>query len=149
LERPFAGPDHIGGEVLVPPGREPFGDDGVDLRPLTGEDEELLGVAFDRFVEDPFDVDRRVDVRLVRGEGAVLAVALAGPRQRKGEVAGESDPLHPGKATGRAGSARRALVPTGGWTPRRSGAPCCLGFFGDRRGGRFDALRRLDRGRAT
>src|SRR5262249_38771095 len=74
------------------------------------------------------DVDRRVQVGLVGGEGAVLAVALARPRQRKREVAGESNPLHPGKTTGRAGSAGRALFPTGGlaW---RAPPGAALGFF--------------------
>ena len=45
LQRPFAGPDDVGGEVLVAPLGEPGGDLGVDLGPLAGEDEQLLGVA--------------------------------------------------------------------------------------------------------
>ena len=78
LQRPLAGPDDVGGEVLVAPLGQAGGDLGVDLGPLPGEDEELLGVAFQRLVEAPLDLSRRVDVRPVGGEGAVLAVALAG-----------------------------------------------------------------------
>ena len=108
LERPFAGPDDVAGEVLVPPGPEPFGDHRVDLGPLAGQHQELLGVAFQRLVEDPFDVLGGVQVGLVRGEGAVLAVALAGPREREGEVPREGDPAHPGQTTGPARPAHGA-----------------------------------------
>ena len=45
LERPLAGPDDVGGEVLVAPLGEPLGDLRVDLGPLAGEDQQLLGVA--------------------------------------------------------------------------------------------------------
>ena len=97
LQRPFAGPDDVGGEVLVAPGRQPFGDHRVDLGLLAGQDQQLLGVAFQRLVEDPFDLLGGVDVGLVGGEGAVLAVALAGPREREREVPREGDPSHPAR----------------------------------------------------
>src|SRR3954467_5191546 len=40
-----------------------------------------------------------MDVGLVRREGAVLAVALAGPGEGEGVVAGEGDPAHAAQAT--------------------------------------------------
>ena len=85
------------------------GDDGIDLGPLAGEDEQLLGVAPQRLVEPLFDLLRRVDVRLVGREGAVLAVALAGAREGERVVAGEGDPAHAAQATATAepGQARR------------------------------------------
>ncbi len=78
LQRPLAGPDDVGGEVGVAPLGQPRRHDGVDLGPLAGEDEQLLGVAFERLVQQRLDLLGRVDVRLVRRKGAVLAVALAG-----------------------------------------------------------------------
>ncbi len=97
LQRPFAGPDGVGGEVLVAPLGQPAATSRVDLGPLAGQDQELLGVPFQRLVEQRLDLLRRVDVRLVRREGAVLAVALAGTREGERVVAGEGDPSHPPK----------------------------------------------------
>ena len=82
---------------------------GVDLRSLAARMREAGRTISASALSKIENGDRRVDVRLVRRERAVLAVALAGPRQRQREVPGEGDPLHPGKATGRAGSAGRAL----------------------------------------
>ena len=96
LERPLAGPDDVGGEVLVPVLREPRRDLGVDLGPLAGQHEQLLGVAPLGLVELPLDLLGRVEVRLMGRERAVLAVALAGPRQRQRVVAAERDPAHAG-----------------------------------------------------
>ena len=97
LQRPLTGPDHVAREVLMPPSLEPFGYHRIDLRPLPGQNQELLRIALYRFVEDPLDVSRRVQMRLVGSEGAVLAVALAGAREREGEVAGEGNPAHRAK----------------------------------------------------
>jgi hypothetical protein len=45
LERPFARPCDIRGEVVVAPTAEPLGNVRVHLRPLAGEHEQLLAVA--------------------------------------------------------------------------------------------------------
>ena len=45
-------------------------------------------------VEHPLDLVRRVEVRPVCRERAVLAVALARPRQRQREVPRKGDPAH-------------------------------------------------------
>jgi hypothetical protein len=94
LDRALARPDHIRGEVLMSPVPESLGDDRVDLGPLPGEDQELFAVPPDRLIEPALDLTGVVDVRLVCREGAVLAVALARSRQRKGVVARERDPAH-------------------------------------------------------
>ncbi len=99
LERPLAGPDDVGGEVVVAPRGEPRGDLGVDLGPLAGEDEQLLGVAPHRLLEPLLDLVGRVEVRPVGRERAVLAVALAGARERERVVAREGDPAHRRHAT--------------------------------------------------
>ena len=49
---------------------------------LAGEDQQLLGAVAVRAVEDPLDLVGLVQVRPVRRERAVLAVAAARPRQR-------------------------------------------------------------------
>ena len=95
LERPLAGPGDVGGEVLVAPRAQPPGDLGVDLGSLAGEDQQLLGVPAPGLLEPPLDLIRVVDVGLMRREGAVLAEALAGPRERERVVAREGDALHP------------------------------------------------------
>ena len=100
LERALAGPDDVGDEVCVAVRGEPLGDHRVDLRHLAGEDEQLLGVSPDRLLEALVDLVRRVEVRLVGGEGAVLAVAATRPRERERVVAGERDALHGPKASG-------------------------------------------------
>ena len=91
LERALARPDDVRGEVLVPVLGQARRDDGVDLGLLTREDEQFLGAPAQREVELFLDLLRRVEVRLVRRERAVLAVALAPPRQRQREVPGERD----------------------------------------------------------
>ncbi len=106
LEGPLAGPDDVGGEVLVAPLGQARGDLGVDLGPLAGEDQQLLGVALQRLVEAAFDLIGRVDVRPMSRERAVLAVALAGAGEGERVVAGEGDPSHAAQATATAGPAR-------------------------------------------
>ena len=105
LQRPLAGPDDVGGEVLVAPLRKTGSHLRVHLGPLAGEDQELLGIAPQRLVQPPFDLLGRVDVGAVRGERAVLAVALAGAREGERVVPREGDPAHAAQATETAGPA--------------------------------------------
>ncbi len=91
LERPLAGPDHVGGEVLVAVLGQLGGHLGVDLWLLARQHQQLLDLALGRPVEDLDHLLGRVQMGLVRGEGAVLAVAPAGPRQRQRQVAREGD----------------------------------------------------------
>ena len=118
FERPLAGPDHVGGEVVVPPGAQALGDDRVDLRPLAGEDEQLLAVPARRLLEAPLHLLRRMDVGLMGGEGAVLAEAPAGARKRERVVAREGDSTHE-RASYRTGPG--APVRVLGWPGTRSG----------------------------
>ena len=90
----LAGPDDVRGEVLVTPLPKALGHLGIDLRALTGEHQELLRVAAHRLVQAALHLIRIVDVRPVRREGAVLAVALARPRERERVVAREGHPAH-------------------------------------------------------
>ncbi len=92
LERPFARPDDVGGEVLVPVRGEPLANRRIDLRALAGQHQQLLDAPPRRAVEQPDHLLGRVQVRLVGRERAVLAVAAAGPRQRQRQVAREGDP---------------------------------------------------------
>src|SRR5215210_4753409 len=94
LQGPLARPDDVGGEILVTPAAQALGYLGIDLGPLAREDEQLLGVAADRLIEAALDLSRVVDVRPMRREGAVLAVALAGAGQGERVVAREGDPAH-------------------------------------------------------
>ena len=95
-----------------PYSRQPAGDLGVDLGLLAGEDEQLLGPAPRRVVEQLLDLVGRIQMGPVRRERAVLAVALARPRQRDREVAREGDPPHPAQSMhGR--SAASPAQPTG------------------------------------
>ncbi len=87
LERPFARPHDVPREVLVPVLGQFRGHLGVDLGLLARQHEQLLHLPLDRAVEDPQDLLGRVQVRLVRRERAVLAVALARPRQRQRQIA--------------------------------------------------------------
>ena len=65
---------------------------GVDLRLLAGQHQQLLDVvARDGAIEQRQHLVGRVQMRLVRRERAVLAVAAARPRQRQREVAAERD----------------------------------------------------------
>ena len=94
LDAPLARPDDVGGEVVVAPVAQSRRDLRVHLRSLAGEHEQLLGVAAHRLVQSALNLIRVVDVRPVRGEGAVLAVALTRPRQRERVIAREGDPAH-------------------------------------------------------
>ncbi len=91
FQRPLAGPDDVGGEVLVSVGAQALADLGVDLGQLAGQHEQLLDPAPGGAVEHLEHLLGAVEVRPVGGEGAVLAVAAAGPRQREREVAREGD----------------------------------------------------------
>ena len=91
LQRPLARPRHVGGEVLVAPGLQALADLGVDLGVLAGQHQQLLDRAAGRPVEQREHLVGLVQVRLVGGEGAVLAIAPAGPREREREVAREGD----------------------------------------------------------
>ena len=96
LERPLADPGDVGGEVGVPELGQLRGDARVVVGRLAGQDQQLLDVAARGAVEDPLDLVGLVQVRLVRRERAVLAVAPARPGERQREVARESDPsAHP------------------------------------------------------
>src|ERR671921_206656 len=72
---------------------------GVDLGLLARQHEQLLRAAPRRLVEQPLDLVGRVQVRPVRRERAVLAVAPARPREREREVARERDPAHRPEST--------------------------------------------------
>ena len=91
LQGSLAGPDDIGREVFVAKLFELRGDAFNGLWPLAGKDQQLLRVAPHRLLDEAIYFVRRVQVRLVRLEGAVLAVALAAARKREREVAGECD----------------------------------------------------------
>ena len=92
LERALASPGDIRGEVGVPVGAQPLAHLGVDLGALAGQDEQLLHPPARSAVEHREHLIGRIQVRLVGGEGAVLAVAATGARQRQREVAAERDP---------------------------------------------------------
>src|SRR3954470_8256897 len=81
------------------------GDLRVDFGLLAGQHEQLLGAAPQRVLEHALDLVRRVQMRLAGGERAVLAVALARPRQRDRVVPRERDAAHRGGVYG-AGRAR-------------------------------------------
>ena len=91
-ESALAGPGHVAGEVRVAPPGEHLGDARVDLRALPGQNEELLGVPAHRLLYLAVDLVGFVKVGLVGLEGAVLAVALARPRERERVVARKGDP---------------------------------------------------------
>ena len=61
-------------------------------RVVAGEHQQLLHAAARGVVEQGLDLVGRVQVRLMRRERAVLAVADARPRERQRDVAGERDP---------------------------------------------------------
>ena len=99
------------------------GDPGVVVGRLAREHEQLLDVALDGAVEDPLDLGRLVQVRLVGRERAVLAVAPARPGQRERQISRERDPAaHPPHRTLRRCeaaplvAAARALAGCGGAT---------------------------------
>ena len=94
LQRPLAGPGDVGDEVVVAVLGQPPRDLGVDLGQLARQDEQLLGVPPHRLLEAVLHLLRRVEVRRVRRERAVLAVAPARARERERVVAAEGDPAH-------------------------------------------------------
>ncbi len=92
LERPLAGPDHVGGEVLVAVlGAACAATSGLTsgFSPVRTSSSLTWRLAAPSRISSTSS--GRVQMRRVRGEGAVLAVALAGPRQRQRQVARESD----------------------------------------------------------
>ncbi len=91
LQRPLAGPDDVGREILLAVPVKPFRHLRVVLGPLAREHQQLLHVALGRVVEDAQDLLRGVQMRLVGGKRAVLAVAATGPRQRQRVVPAERD----------------------------------------------------------
>ena len=116
LERALARPRHIGREVGVAVLGEELSDARVHLGPLARQDEQLLDVALRGAVQQLLDLVGRPQVRLVRGERAVLAVAPAGPRERQRQVAREGDPAaHPGRSLRGGGGGRTAS--TRRWRP--------------------------------
>ncbi len=92
FERALACPDDVRDEVLVAVLRQPLADARVDLGLLARQHEQLLDAALGGAVEQRQHLVRSVQVRAVRGERAVLAVAAARPRQRERQVAAEGDP---------------------------------------------------------
>ncbi len=132
LERSLAGPDDVGDEVAVPVRAQALGDHRVDLRRLAREHEQLLGVAPHRLFEALLDLVGRVEVRPVGCEGAVLAVAATGARERERVVAREGDPSHAlNLATGMSwGANAGAPAPTPGSRRRSRGLPVALADFG-------------------
>ena len=104
VERALAGPRDVGDEVVEAELGEPRADARVMARVVAGQDEQLLDVAPGGAVDQRLDLVRRVQVRLMRRERAVLAVRHARARQRQRDVARERDPAaHPRGDTTEAG----------------------------------------------
>jgi len=81
LEGPLAHPNDVGREVRVAVGLQARGHLTVDLGLLARKHQQLLDVVpRDRSIEDLEHLIRRIQVRLVRRERAVLAIAAARPR---------------------------------------------------------------------
>ncbi len=96
LERPFAGPDDVGDEIRVAELVQPLADARVVIGRLAGQDQQLLDVAPRGAVEQRLHLGGRVQVGLMGGERAVLAVRAARPGERECGVARERDPApHP------------------------------------------------------
>ena len=91
LERLLAGPRDVAREVLEAELEQALADAGMVVGRLAGEHQQLLGAVAARAVEDPLDLVGLVQVRLVRRERAVLAVAAARPRQRQRQISREGD----------------------------------------------------------
>ena len=89
----LARPHDVGHEVLEAQRRR--GEPRLHGRRLAGQHQQLLDAAARGAVDQPLDLLRLVQVRLVRRERAVLAVAAARPRERERDVARECDPAHP------------------------------------------------------
>ena len=83
--------DDVGREVLEARLGQALAHARVVVGRLAGEHQQLLDAAAGGAVEQPLDLVGLVQVRLVRRERAVLAVALARPRQRERDVAREGD----------------------------------------------------------
>ena len=84
LERPLARPHHVRREVLEPKRRQQLAHPRVDLRLLPRQHEQLLDPTLrHRLVEDPLHLLGRMQMRPVRRERAVLAIAAARPRERQ------------------------------------------------------------------
>ena len=77
LEPLLAGPHDVGGEVLEAPRDEALAHPGMMVGCLACEDEQLFDATARGVVEKRGHLVGRVQVRPVRGEGAVLAEALA------------------------------------------------------------------------
>ncbi len=93
LERPLADPHDIGDEVLEAQRPQLCGDAGIDLRALARQHQKLLDpMALDSLVEQRQHLVGLVEMRLMRRERAVLAVAPARPGQRQREIAAERNP---------------------------------------------------------
>ena len=110
LERALARPHDVPGEVGVAVLGQPLGDRGVDLGTLAGEHEQLLGAVAHGAVEDREHLLGGVQVRLVRGERAVLAIAPARPRQRQREVPRERHPAAHARQCMTGGEPRRRII---------------------------------------
>ena len=92
LQRLLADPHDVTGEVLEPELAQLRPHPRVDLGALAGEHQQLLGpVALDRPVEQLKHLFGLVQMSLMRGERAVLAVATARPRKRQRDVPAECD----------------------------------------------------------
>jgi hypothetical protein len=95
LERPLAAPGHVAHEVVESQLRQAGAHAGVVCRVVARQDEQLLHPAADSAVEQALDLSGLVQVRPVRGKGAVLAVRDARSRKRQRQVPGEGDaPRH-------------------------------------------------------
>jgi putative hydroxymethylpyrimidine transport system substrate-binding protein len=91
-QRLFARPDDVAGEVVEAVFAQLGGDPGIDLWTFAGQHQQLLcPMAFGRIVKDPLHLLRSVQMRPVRRERAVLAVATARTRERQRKVAAERD----------------------------------------------------------
>jgi hypothetical protein len=91
LQRALARPHDVRHEVVVAVPGQARAHGRVDLGPLAREHQQLLDIAPRGAVQQPLDRVRRVQVRLMGRERAVLAVAPARPRQRQRQVAREGD----------------------------------------------------------
>ena len=139
LERALARPHDVADEVVVAVLVQQRAHAGVDLRPLARQHEQLLDVAPGGAVEELQDLVRRVQVRPVRRERAVLAVAAARARQRERQVAAEGDPpAHRSKSRSprkfAPGPARRRPAASP-YARRRHGPLAACGAPGRRRAG--------------
>ncbi len=119
-------PADVRREVRVPVLLDAPRDLGVHLRALAGQHEQLLHPAPRGVVQHALDLVGRVQVRLMRGERAVPAVAATRPRQRQCEVAAEGDPAHlRGVYAGRSTGPKRAWISPP--APFRSPPSCPVG----------------------